>query len=162
MTTDAGVAQVSVNQVPASVLKASDAVKMKRGPPTPAKRTSLEANASGGAAGAFRVALPVHSPTIPGNNQLNRSFTSPPIQHIQVELKSIVDLVAPPVISGQVSVTSQAPPQVPDRLYINQVRPHSLVSIRTSSTFNSNSMWFHPSVVTGRQNPTQSATNPHP
>jgi len=72
------------------VLMASDAYKMKRGPPTPAKRTNLAASAaaSGDAAsgGAFRVALPVRSPTIP-------------------------DLVSPAVISGEVSVTSQAPPE---------------------------------------------------
>ena len=66
--------QVPVNQVPASVLMASDAVKMKRGPPTPAKRTSLDASASGGASGAFRVALPVRSPTIPGSYPIQSSY----------------------------------------------------------------------------------------
>ena len=64
--------QVPMNQVPASVLMASDAVKMKRGPPTPAKRTSLAASAAASAdaasGGAFRVALPVRSPTIPGSS----------------------------------------------------------------------------------------------
>ena len=53
--------QVSVSDVPSSVLMASDAVKLKRGPPIPARRSIVDANST-----VFRVNLPVNTTDVTG------------------------------------------------------------------------------------------------
>jgi hypothetical protein len=53
--------QVSVSDVPSSVIMASDAVKLKRGPPIPARRSIVDANSS-----VFRVNLPINTTDVTG------------------------------------------------------------------------------------------------
>ena len=63
LTTTVTGPQVSASQVPSSVIMASDAVKMKRGPPTPARRSIIDPNSS-----VFHVAHPVITTDVTGEN----------------------------------------------------------------------------------------------
>lgn len=61
LTTSVTGPQVSASQVPSSVIMASDAVKMKRGPPTPARRSIVDPNSS-----VFHIAQPVLTTDVTG------------------------------------------------------------------------------------------------